>query len=81
MLLSLSLVSLAIGQTPGNVVAHQTLVDCDGAQSLNRALTKLDKETPTTVLVKGTCTEYVLISGWCRSASVPAPFTSIAFTS
>ena len=38
-------------------------VDCNKGQSLNHALAKLDKHTPVTVSVKGTCTEYVLIDG------------------
>ncbi len=39
-------------------------VDCNAGQSLNRTLAKLDKFTPATVTVKGTCTEYVLIDGF-----------------
>jgi len=39
-------------------------VDCDAGQSLNRTLAKLDKFTPATVTVKGTCTEYVLLDGF-----------------
>jgi len=39
-------------------------VDCDAGQSLNRTLAKMDKFTPATVTVKGTCTEYVLIDGF-----------------
>ena len=31
-------------------------VNCDNGQSLNGALSKLNKQTPTTVLVNGTCT-------------------------
>ncbi|HWZ84313.1 MAG TPA: hypothetical protein VNW47_16915 [Terriglobales bacterium] len=39
-------------------------VDCDAGQSLNRTLAKMDKFTPATVTVKGTCTEFVLIDGF-----------------
>ncbi len=39
-------------------------VDCDAGQSLNRTLAKMDKFTPATLTVKGTCTEYVLIEGF-----------------
>jgi hypothetical protein len=46
--------------TPPNVVT----VDCTQGQSLNRALSKLDKHTPTTVLVNGTCTESVQVIGF-----------------
>ena len=40
------------------------VVNCDQGQSLNRALARMNKATPATVLVKGTCTEYVRISGF-----------------
>ena len=39
-------------------------VDCNQGQSLNQALAKLDKHTPTTVLVNGTCTEAVQVIGF-----------------
>ena len=39
-------------------------VDCDAGQSLNRTLAKMDKFTPATVTVKGTCTEYVFVDGF-----------------
>jgi hypothetical protein len=39
-------------------------VDCDAGQSLNRTLTNMDKLTPATVNIKGTCTEYVLVDGF-----------------
>jgi hypothetical protein len=44
-------------------VADDT-VDCSQGQSLNQALAKLDKHTPATVSVKGTCTEYVQVIGF-----------------
>ena len=39
-------------------------VDCDRGQSLNDALSKLNKQTPTTVSVNGTCTEFVQVIGF-----------------
>lgn len=39
-------------------------VDCDKGQSLNGALSKLNKQTPTTVSVNGTCTEFVQVIGF-----------------
>jgi len=39
-------------------------VDCNNGQSLNVALSKLDKKTSNTVLVNGTCTEYVQVFGF-----------------
>ena len=39
-------------------------VDCDKGQSLNGALSNLNKQTPTTVSVNGTCTEYVQVIGF-----------------
>ena len=53
-------VATANASTPSNVVN----VDCNQGQSLNRALAKLDKHTPTTVLVNGTCTESVQVIGF-----------------
>lgn len=38
--------------------------DCGKGQSLNLALAKLDKHTPITVLVMGTCSEYVQVIGF-----------------
>jgi len=51
-------------------MAHATtpstgiMVDCSKGQSLNQTLAKLDKNTPITVSVKGTCTEYVQVIGF-----------------
>lgn len=39
-------------------------VDCNSGQSLNRTLSKLDKHTPVTVSVSGTCAEYVQVIGF-----------------
>jgi len=39
-------------------------VNCDNGQSLSRALSQLNKLMPTTVIVQGTCTEYVTIDGF-----------------
>lgn len=42
------------------------IVDCDAGQSLNNTISHLNKTGPTTILVKGTCTEYVHIDGFER---------------
>jgi hypothetical protein len=39
-------------------------VNCDNGQSLNRTLSQLNKQMPVTVIVLGTCTEYVAIDGF-----------------
>src|SRR5215470_3392705 len=39
-------------------------VNCDKGQSLNRTLPNLNRKMPTTILVQGTCTEYVRIDGF-----------------
>ena len=58
--LTLFAVVLADASTPPNSVS----VDCNKGQSLNQTLAKLDKQTPTTVSVYGTCTEYVNVVGF-----------------
>lgn len=40
------------------------IVNCSAGQSLNGILSKLPKFVPMTILVKGTCTEYVTVSGF-----------------
>ena len=39
-------------------------VNCNNGQSLNRTLSKLNKQEPVTVLVQGTCTEFVKVDGF-----------------
>jgi hypothetical protein len=39
-------------------------VNCNDGHSLNRTLSQLNKQMPTTVIVQGTCTEYVTIDGF-----------------
>lgn len=39
-------------------------VDCDQGQSLNQTLAKMNKFVPATVIVKGTCTEYVVVDSF-----------------
>src|SRR6478672_9310578 len=56
----LALIALLLAAT---LAAAQT-VDCDSGQSLNRTLAKMNKNIPTTVVVRGTCTEYVHIDGF-----------------
>jgi hypothetical protein len=58
---SLSLAAVAHGQTPA---ASPTVVNCDAGQSLNSVISKLNKQVPNTVMVQGTCTEYVTITGF-----------------
>jgi hypothetical protein len=50
--------------TGSGVMADPVVVNCDQGQSLNRTLSRLDKDSPATVLVKGTCTEFVRINGF-----------------
>jgi hypothetical protein len=52
--------SIAVAETP----AQSITVDCNKGQSLNGALSKLSKLTPSTVTVNGTCTEYVQVIGF-----------------
>lgn len=44
--------------------AQTVTVNCGQGQSLNSTLSKLNKQSPATVLVTGTCTEYVLVNGF-----------------
>src|SRR5215469_2891176 len=52
-------VSSACTQTGPTITVH-----CDHGQSLNGTLSKLKKDLPTTILVQGTCTEFVTIDGF-----------------
>ena len=81
MLRSLALIILSVAANLAT--AEPIVVNCDGGQSLNHALSKLDKRAPTTVWVKGTCAEYVLVSGFqgltlkgLSGAALVAPATS-----
>jgi hypothetical protein len=56
----LTAVATAYASTPPNNIA----VDCSKGQSLNQTLAKLDKQTPTTISVNGTCSEYVNVVGF-----------------
>ena len=50
---------------PGiGVVPVPVVVNCDQGQSLNNTLSRLNKRSPLTILVNGTCTEYVQIVGF-----------------
>lgn len=55
----LFLVSAASAQN-----ARTVTVDCNNGQSLSGTLAKLNKQIPTTVIVQGTCTEFVTIDGF-----------------
>ena len=62
-LMSLMLVaSIAAADTSASSIPVS--VDCSKGQSLNGTLSKLDKHTPFTVSVNGTCTEYVHVVGF-----------------
>jgi hypothetical protein len=52
--------SVALAETPTQSIT----VDCNSGQSLNRTLSQLNKLTPSTVAVNGTCTEYVQVIGF-----------------
>jgi len=54
--------SVAVAETSTPFIP--VTVDCSLGQSLNRALSQLDKRTPFTVSVNGTCTEYVRVTGF-----------------
>src|ERR1700736_1311915 len=54
--------SVAVAET--STPSVPVTVDCSLGQSLNRALSQLDKHTPFTVSVNGTCTEYVRVIGF-----------------
>jgi hypothetical protein len=60
LLILVALVAAAETSTPSVPVT----VDCSNGQSLNQALSQLDKRTPFTVSVNGTCTEYVHVIGF-----------------
>src|SRR5947208_6660283 len=48
----------------GAAAASTVTVDCDAGQSLGKSLAKINKLNPATVMVKGTCIEYVLVEGF-----------------
>jgi hypothetical protein len=50
--------------TSSDDIADPVVVNCDQGQSLNSTLSRLNKHYPATVLVKGTCTEFVQINGF-----------------
>jgi hypothetical protein len=45
-------------------MAVPVVVNCDAHQSLNRTLAVMPKQIPLTVVVKGTCSEYITVSGF-----------------
>src|SRR5208283_255781 len=55
---------LALTLCASSAMANPTFVNCDAGQSLNSAISKLDKQVPNLVLVQGTCTNYVEIAGF-----------------
>jgi hypothetical protein len=62
--LYLSLTLFAVALAHASTTPNSVSVDCNKGQSLNQTLAKLDKQTPTTVSVNGTCTEYVNVVGF-----------------
>src|SRR5690242_13974742 len=50
--------------TGSSIMAGSIVVNCNLGQSLNSTLSRLEKRSPVTVLVNGTCTEYVQIVGF-----------------
>jgi hypothetical protein len=48
----------------GSGTADPVVVNCDQGQSLNSTLSRLHKHSPATVLVSGTCTEFVQVNGF-----------------
>jgi len=57
-------VLIAFTLAVNSLTVAQVTVDCTAGQSLNHALSKLDKHTPITVSVNGSCTEYVQVIGF-----------------
>ena len=60
LILLVSVASIAVAETPTQSIT----VDCNKGQSLNNTLATLNKQVPNTVLVSGTCTEYVQVVGF-----------------
>jgi len=60
----IALMTLLFAATWVTASPGQIVVDCGAGQSLNNTLAKMDKHSAATVLVKGTCTELVLIDGF-----------------
>src|SRR5437879_2899690 len=56
----------ALGANAQSVIGggFPVVVNCDQGQSLNRTLSRMDNDSPATVLVKGTCTEFVQVNGF-----------------
>jgi hypothetical protein len=59
LILLVSVASIAVAETLPSIT-----VDCNKGQSLNGTLSKLNRQTPNTVSVSGTCTEYVQVFGF-----------------
>jgi len=60
LILLVSVASVAAAETSPQSIT----VDCNKGQSLNGTLSKLNRQTPATVSVSGTCTEYVQVFGF-----------------
>jgi hypothetical protein len=55
------------------VLADNVVANCDSGQSLNIAISKLNKQIPNTVTIQGTCMEYVTIA---RFENLSVSFTT-----
>jgi len=62
--LSLLLFGLTIVAAAQQPASTPITVDCSKGQSLNQTLAKLNRQTPYTVSVNGTCTEFVQVIGF-----------------
>jgi hypothetical protein len=60
LILMVLVASVAVAETSPPSIT----VDCNKGQSLNGTLAKLNKQTPNTVTVNGSCTEYVQVIGF-----------------
>ena len=57
------LLAVALLLFSASLAPAQLVVDCGAGQSLNRTLSRMIGSIPMTVSVRGTCTEYVQVSG------------------
>jgi hypothetical protein len=62
LVLLVSVGSVAVMQA--SAASAPVSVDCNSGQSLSATLAKLNKQIPNTVIVQGTCTEFVTVDGF-----------------
>jgi hypothetical protein len=63
-MLRAGLVAALLLLTATYVKADPIMVNCDQGQSLKQTIARLDRRVPATVLVQGTCTEFVTVYGF-----------------